>query len=88
MRSSSLSTALLLLFTLTFTQTSLRGGHIVGGEFTYRCLGFVDDDPSTNVKRYAFRINMYRDCIGQGAYFDGLSSGTVQDPVLGFSAPA
>ncbi|MEO0733653.1 MAG: PKD domain-containing protein [Bacteroidota bacterium] len=67
--------------------TDLFGGHIVGGEFTYRCLGFLNNDPGTNIRVYRVRINMYRDCIGQGAYFDGLGPGTVQDPELGFSGP-
>ncbi|MEO0732678.1 MAG: PKD domain-containing protein [Bacteroidota bacterium] len=88
MPSPTLRFALLLFCALAFFQLSLRGGHIVGGDFTYRCLGFINDDPSTNIKRYACRINMYRDCIGQGAYFDGLDNSTVADPNLGLSSPA
>ena len=50
---------------------SLRADHIVGGEFHYECLGFLNNDPSTGIMRYRITINMYRDCIGEGALFDG-----------------
>ncbi len=45
--------------------------HIVGGEFRYEFLGYRNNDPSTGVLRYRITINMYRDCIGDGAWFDG-----------------
>lgn len=57
----------------------LNAGHIVGGEFTYSCQGWLNDDPATNVRVYRLRINVYRDIIGQGAYFDGAPSGTGPD---------
>ncbi|NJC24582.1 PKD domain-containing protein [Neolewinella antarctica] len=62
---------LLLLFLLV-APCGLRAGHIVGGEFTYACRGWLNDDPDTGIRVYDVRINMYRDNIGQGAYFDGL----------------
>lgn len=45
--------------------------HIVGGEFNYECLGYKDDNPASDSLRYRITINMYRDCIGAGAWFDG-----------------
>ena len=50
---------------------ALRADHIVGGEFNYECLGFKNNDPNTGIVRYRITINMYRDCIGEGAWFDG-----------------
>lgn len=51
----------------------LWAGHIVGGEFTYSCRGWRGGDPGSGVRVYAMRINMFRDNIGQGAYFDGVA---------------
>lgn len=53
----------------------MHAGHIVGGEFTYICRGWLNDDPSSGQKVFDVRINMYRDNIGQGAYFDGVNGG-------------
>ncbi|MDN3633179.1 PKD domain-containing protein [Neolewinella lacunae] len=75
---------LLLAFAL-FSASELYAGHIVGGEFTYTCRGFRNNDPNTNIRVYDVRINMYRDCIGQGAYFDGAREG--QGPNGEFSGP-
>ncbi|MEM1358547.1 MAG: hypothetical protein AAGF89_10120, partial [Bacteroidota bacterium] len=69
---------------LIFLPIHLFGGHIVGGEFTYSCRGFLNNDPNSGIKVYDVRINMYRDCIGQGAYFDGVEAGQSQGP-NGFS---
>ena len=79
---------LLALFLVFLPLQSAFADHIVGGEFSYSCNGWLNNDPSTGVKVYSCRINMYRDCIGEGAYFDGLSSSenTVQDPNLGNSS--
>jgi gliding motility-associated-like protein len=60
----------LTVVVLLFPATG-RADHIVGGEFSYECLGWKNDDPSTGILRYRIRINMYRDCIGEGALFDG-----------------
>ena len=73
------------LFLLIFSFGELYGGHIVGGEFTYSCRGWLNGDPGSGIKVYDVRINMYRDCIGQGAYFDGAPGG--QGPNGGFSGP-
>ena len=70
---------LTFVFCWLFCLPVLRAGHIVGGEFTYICRGWQNDDPNTGVRVYDVRINMYRDNIGQGAYFDGLFGG-VQGP--------
>lgn len=43
----------------------------MGGEFSYECLGFTGNDPNSGSMRYQITINMYRDCIGGGAWFDG-----------------
>ncbi|THH41588.1 PKD domain-containing protein [Neolewinella litorea] len=61
----------LLLLLVGLLPAGLRADHIVGGEFQYECLGFLNDDPSTGIMRYRITINMYRDCIGEGALFDG-----------------
>ncbi|TXF91618.1 T9SS type B sorting domain-containing protein [Neolewinella aurantiaca] len=77
---------LLLLLALTFVPFSeVLADHIVGGEFTYSCQGWLNDDPSTGIKVYACQINMYRDCIGDGAYFDGVALTTSTGPD-GFSS--
>lgn len=72
-------------FLLIFSFGECYAGHIVGGEFTYSCQGWQNGDPNSGVKIYSVRINMYRDCIGQGAYFDGAPGG--QGPNGGFSGP-
>ncbi|WP_198661628.1 PKD domain-containing protein [Lewinella sp. IMCC34183] len=59
------------LLALCLLPAGLRADHIVGGEFRYECLGYRNNDPSTGVLRYRITINMYRDCIGEGALFDG-----------------
>ncbi len=72
-------------FMLIFSFGELYAGHIVGGEFTYACRGWLNNDPNSGIKVYDVRINMYRDCIGEGAYFDGAPGG--QGPDGGFSGP-
>lgn len=51
----------------------LSAAHLVGGEITYRCLGYTNDDPSTNSRRYEFTINVFRDCFSGGSLFDSPS---------------
>lgn len=70
--------AVFLLFFLF--ATSLHAGHIVGGEVSYTCDGWLNNDPNSGVRRYTIKINMYRDCIGDGAYFDGLEVGQAVGP--------
>jgi len=79
----------LLLLTLIVLAPlgQLLAGHIVGGEFTYSCRGWLNNDSSTGIKVYDVRINMYRDCIGQGAYFDGVSTGQSTGPNGNSSSP-
>ena len=69
---SSVLAALLMLA----VSADLQAGHIVGGEVSYACLGWLNGDETTNVRTYEVRINVYRDTIGQGAYFDGVNGGT------------
>ncbi len=69
------SCALLFLCNL-----SVQARHIIGGEITYECLGYKNDDPSTNIRLYQFYMKIYRDCQGNGANFDsafGSLTGTV-----------
>ncbi|OAV45008.1 PKD domain-containing protein [Lewinella sp. 4G2] len=49
----------------------LNAGHIVGGEFSYACRGYLNNDTLSGIKVYDIRLNMYRDNIGPGADFDG-----------------
>jgi len=70
-----------------FPLKQVFAGHIVGGEFTYACRGWLNDDPASGVKVYDVRINMYRDCIGQGAYFDGVELGQSTGPQGNSSSP-
>lgn len=56
-----------------FPFSEILADHIVGGEFTYSCNGWLNNDPNSGIKVYSCQINMYRDCIGDGAYFDGVS---------------
>jgi gliding motility-associated-like protein len=67
----SLLSSVLFLLLLSFAA-DLGAGHIVGGEFTYSCQGWRNNDPNSGIRVYDVRINMYRDCIGQGAVFDGI----------------
>lgn len=66
-----------LFLLLLFPFGSLTAGHIVGGEFTYTCRGWLNNDMNTGIRVYDVRINMYRDCIGQGAFFDGANPADV-----------
>ncbi len=46
--------------------------HIIGGEITYECLGAAPNDP--NARQYRFTMKIYRDCQGNGAFFDSPAS--------------
>jgi len=76
-----------LLLVLLILPEQSYAGHIVGGEFTYSCRGWQNNDPGTGIRVYDVRINVYRDCIGQGAYFDGVSAGNGSGPDGNASAP-
>lgn len=54
--------ALLLCLAFTF-HYSANAGHIIGGEMYYVC-----NSPGS----YTFTLNLYRDCDGTGADFDGI----------------
>ncbi|WP_198664763.1 PKD domain-containing protein [Lewinella sp. IMCC34191] len=69
--SSALRSGIVILLCAILLPAGLLADHIVGGEFHYECLGFKNNDPSTGIMRYRITINMYRDCIGEGALFDG-----------------
>ncbi|MEN0005458.1 MAG: PKD domain-containing protein [Bacteroidota bacterium] len=62
--------ALLLFFTMFCNSAMLQARHLIGGEITYECLGYVNNDPSTNRMIYQFTMIIYRDCLGGGADFD------------------
>ena len=68
---AAIRTCIVALVCAILLPAGLRADHIVGGEFHYECLGFVNDDAASGVMRYRITINMYRDCIGEGALFDG-----------------
>ena len=53
----------------------LSAAHIIGGEITYECLGYTNNDPSTNSRTYQFYMKIYRDCQGGGADFDSAPFG-------------
>ncbi|MEO0725693.1 MAG: PKD domain-containing protein [Bacteroidota bacterium] len=63
---------LLLLLSLSL-YTSSYAAHLIGGEMTYKCLGYTNDDPNSNSRRYEFTINVFRDCFGGGSEFDSPS---------------
>lgn len=51
---------------------SLSAIHIVGGEFSYTCRGYLNNDTMGGILIYDVKINMYRDCLNpEGAEFDG-----------------
>lgn len=60
----------LFFFVVLCLPHDLTARHIIGGEITYECLGFVNGDPSTNRRIYRFTMKIYRDCLGGGADFD------------------
>ncbi len=61
-----------LLVCLFLLGSSLPAGaeHIIGGLMTYTCLGFLNNDPTTNIKVYRMTLRVYRDCQGGGSDFD------------------
>jgi len=58
----------ILLFVLT--GQSLLANHIIGGQITYQCLGFVKNDPTTNARTYRITLKVYRDCAINNPGFD------------------
>ena len=61
---------LLFLLLSLVLSTSSYAAHLIGGEMTYKCLGYTNGDPNTNSRRYEFTINVFRDCFGGGSEFD------------------
>ena len=70
-RTATIRYLLAALAVAVLLPAGLYADHIVGGEFHYACLGYRNNDPTSGVMRYRITINMYRDCIGEGALFDG-----------------
>lgn len=65
-----------LFFTLFVVQLwQLKAAHIIGGEITYQCLGFTNNNPASNSRDYRFTMRIYRDCQGSGAGFDSAPNG-------------
>ena len=70
LRRSPLAATVYLLL-LLFVPAAAWADHIVGGEFQYISLGWKGGDPSSGIRQYQIYLNVYRDCIGDGACFDG-----------------
>jgi len=64
-----ISGILVSLFILGSTLPA-KAEHIIGGLFTYTCVGFLNNDPTTNIKVYRMTLRVYRDCQGGGSDFD------------------
>ena len=71
MRENNYPQRFFLLLLIAFWGTHLNAAHLVGGEVTYKCLGYTNDNPSSNSRNYEFTINVFRDCQGGGDEFDG-----------------
>ncbi len=59
-----------LAFSLLLLGTPSFGEHIIGGMFTYSCLGYLNGDPASGVRVYRMTLRVYRDCQGGGSDFD------------------
>jgi gliding motility-associated-like protein len=73
----------LLAFFCLFFQFNATARHIIGGDFTYECLG----EQSPGVMRYKFKLTVFRDCQSGGAQFDqrayiGVHTGNLQGSIL------
>lgn len=64
---SALLFLLLSLFSMLGFSPDLEARHIIGGEFTYECIG---TDTVNGIVTYRFVLKVYRDCYGGGADFD------------------
>ncbi len=51
----------LIMLGLGLSSLQVNAFHIIGGELTYTCVGG---------NTYAFSLDVYRDCLGEGAAFD------------------
>jgi gliding motility-associated-like protein len=56
------------------TALQLHANHIVGGQITYRCVGYVKNDPTTNARAYKITLKVYRDCARGNPGFDSQSN--------------
>lgn len=74
-KTNLLARILLLFGFFCVTAFPLGAAHIIGGEITYECLGYTNDDPATQSRRYRFTMKIYRDCQGGGADFDSAPQG-------------
>lgn len=52
---------IILIFTIVFSLTNVQAFHIIGGEFSYVCLGN---------NQYRITLKIYRDCYSIGAQLD------------------
>ena len=62
---------------LLIQGTEICAEHIIGGTLSYECMGYTNNDPTTNSRRFNFILKLYRDCAGTGAGFDGRAGYTV-----------
>lgn len=74
-----------LLVGLLFA-TNAHAAHIIGGVITYYCLGYTNNDPSTQSRTYHFNMKIYRDCQGNGAGFDSAFDGAYAASVTIYKA--
>ncbi|MEY4106425.1 MAG: hypothetical protein RL181_767 [Bacteroidota bacterium] len=61
-------------------------GHIIGGEITYRCLGFTGNDSMSKSRRYRFTMKIYRDCLSAGSQLDSSPGSTTTASVTIYAA--
>lgn len=66
------TTRLIFLLAAFLVASPGRAAHIIGGEFSYECLGDG---------KYTFTLRLYRDCAGGGALYDGASGAPFQATV-------
>lgn len=94
----SIWSVLVWCFCLFIGLQPLNAAHIIGGEITYEDLGFTNNNPNSNSRRYRFTMTIYRDCQSSGANFDSAPNssftchvtiyrGSVVDTTLYLAAP-
>lgn len=84
MRNFLLCTSCIIYF-LAFAP-KMHAAHIIGGEITYKCLGYTGNDPTSNSRRYRFTLKIYRDCLAPGSNFDSSPGSTVTASVTIYAA--
>lgn len=75
-----------LFFYLGICMPPVQAAHIIGGEITYKRLGYTNGDPASASQRYLFTMKIYRDCLSPGSNFDSSPGSTVTASVTIFAA--